>query len=188
MKKRFIYRTLLVLMLMMSPLTMSPTYVMLNTNEVSLPKEEVEPLYDNVWGAIYHAEEAQCDSTPTITGDGSKINPFKASEHRWIAISQEMLDCEYRIELLNDSTSPLYKGRIEYGDTVWIDSPNENINGWWIVHDTKNKRYRKSIDFLQTKGDESLYSNDSLWSGRFDSIQIYSYHDAIELDLINKRS
>ena len=54
----------------------------------------IEPIYHNIWGTIYHAEVRQCDDTPTITGDGSRINPYKASEHRWIAISQEMLDCQ----------------------------------------------------------------------------------------------
>ena len=145
----------------------------------------IEPIYDNIWGTIYHAEVRQCDATPTITGDGSRINPYKASEHRWIAISQEMLDCEWRMGLLNDSTSTLYKGRIEYGDTIWITSPYETINGWWIVHDTKNKRYRNSIDFLQTKGDGDLYNNDPMWNGRFDSIKIFSITDAKALGLIN---
>lgn len=142
--------------------------------EMEIPT--IEPLYHNIWGAIYHAEVRQCDATPTITGDGSRINPYNASEHRWIAISQEMLDCEYRMCLLNDSTSIVFKGRIEYGDTIWIESPYETINGWWVVHDTKNKRYRNSIDFLQTKGDGTLYENNPMWNGRFDSIKIYNYN------------
>jgi len=130
-------------------------------------------IYDNIWGTIYHAVEKQCDESPTITGDGSRINPYKASEHRWIAISQEMLDDEYRQQLLNDSSSTLFKGKIQYGDTIWIKSPYEEINGWWIVHDTKNRRYTNSIDFLQTIGDGSLYRNNTQWHGRFDGIRIY---------------
>jgi len=136
-----------------------------------------ELVYDNIWGTIYHAVERQCDDTPTITGDGSKINPYKASEHRWIAISQEMLDSEYRQRLLNKPESDLYKGRIQYGDTIWIESPYPEINGWWIVHDTKNQRYRNSIDFLQTEGDGTLYRNDSLWCGKFENIKIYKQID-----------
>jgi hypothetical protein len=133
----------------------------------------IEPIYDNVWGAIYNAETRQCDDNPTITGDDSYIDIKNASNLRWIAISQEMLDCGYRQKLVNDSTSTLYKGRLQYGDTVWIQSNNENINGWWIVHDTKNKRYTKSIDFLQTKGDGSLYNNNKNWNGKFPNIKIY---------------
>ena len=143
----------------------------------TMPRQFIIPIYDNVWGTIYHAEVRQCDATPTITGDGSRINPARASEHRWIAISQEMLDSQWRVELLGDSTSTLFKGRIQYGDTVWVASPNEAINGWWVVRDTKNKRYRNSIDFLQTKGDGTLYNNDKYWKGRFDDIWIFSSDD-----------
>ena len=133
----------------------------------------IEPLYDNVWGTIYNAEKRQYDSNPTITGDGSRIDVKNASNLRWIAISQEMLDCDYREGLMKDSTSTLYKGKIQYGDSVWIVSDNKNINGWWVVHDTKNMRYTQSIDFLQTKNDGSLYNNDETWNGRFDDIKIY---------------
>ena len=149
------------------------------------PKHIITPIYDSIWGTIYHAEVRQCDATPTITGDGSRINPYKASEHRWIAISQEMLDCEWRVGLLNDSTSNLFKGRIQYGDTIWVSSFNPAINGWWIVRDTKNKRYQNSIDFLQTKGDGTLYNNDKYWNGRFDDIKIYSSDDIRKLKGIN---
>lgn len=132
-------------------------------------------LYDNVWGSIYHAEKRQCDNTPLLTGSQFRINPNKASDHRIIAISQEMLDSPFRVKLLNNPESELYNGKIRYGDTVWVDSPSEEINGWWIVHDTKNQRYRKSIDFLQTKGDGSLYRNNPYWSGKFEDIKIYKH-------------
>jgi len=138
---------------------------------------KITPIYDNIWGTIYHSEIEQCDNSPRKTGDGSIINPLKASEHRWIAISQEMLNCGYRMELLNNDPSILYKGNIQYGDTIWIESPNKNINGWWVVHDAKNSRYRNTIDFLQTKGDGSLYNNDILWNGKFDGLKIFAYED-----------
>lgn len=135
-----------------------------------------EPVYDNIWGTIYHAVKEQCDDTPTITGDGSRINPYRASEHRWIAISQEMLNCEYRQTLVDDTM--LFRGKISYGDTIWIQSPHSEINGWWIVRDTKNKRYKNSIDFLQTVGDGNLYNNDKMWSGKFEDLKLYSLEDA----------
>lgn len=134
-----------------------------------------QPIYDDIWGTIYHAVEEQCDDTPTITGDGSRINPYRASEHRWIAISQEMLNCEYRQTLVDDTM--LFRGKISYGDTIWIQSPHSEINGWWIVRDTKNKRYKNSIDFLQTVGDGNLYNNDKMWSGKFEDLKIYDYDD-----------
>jgi hypothetical protein len=128
-------------------------------------------LYGDVWGSIYHAEESQCDSTPYSTANGSKINPWKASNHRWIAISQEMIDDKYRASLVK-SNDPRFKGKIKYGDTVWIDSPYKEINGWWVVCDAKNKRYTKSVDFLQTIGDKTLIEKYPRWSGKFENIKI----------------
>ena len=188
MKRKIFFKIWLLVILIGYPLTMSPAYISYDINKILYQPKVIEPLYNNVWGTIYYAEQAQCDNTPTITGDGSKINPIKASGHRWIAISQEMLNCEYRMRLLNDNDSPLYRGKIEYGDTIWIKSPNKNINGWWVVHDAKNKRYRNSIDFLQTKGDASLYDNNPRWSGKFDSIQIYKYEDVKKINSFNKIS
>ena len=141
---------------------------------VEVKSYELDLLYENVWGSIYHAEISQCDSTPTQTATGHRINPYRASEQRWIAISQEMLNNSYRASLVKNPKSQLFKGKIEYGDTVWIESPhNNNINGWWIVRDAKNAKLRKSIDFLQTVGDNTLYNNDPQWSGKFNDISIY---------------
>ena len=38
----------------------------------------------------------------------------------------------------------------------------------------ENEIFTRSIDFLQTTGDATLYNNNPLWSGRFDSIKIYT--------------
>ena len=144
------------------------------TINIKINKTESEYIliYNNIWGSIYNPVRRQCDNSPTLTGDGSKINPKKASNHRWIAISQDMLFDMNRAQLI-DSTDKRFKGKLSYGDTVWIKSPNVKLNGWWVIHDSKNKSYTKSIDFLQTKGDESLYNNNPLWSGKFDNIKIY---------------
>jgi hypothetical protein len=131
-------------------------------------------LYEDVWGSIYHAEVSQCDSTPHVTADGSRINPWKASKHRWIAISQDLIYDEYRMKLTKPGSSR-FRGKIQYGDTVWIDSPYPEINGWWVVCDAKNKRYTKSIDFLQTKDDKTLTKNYPLWPGEFTNIKIYHF-------------
>lgn len=137
------------------------------------------------WGTIYHAVKWQCDDTPLITGNGFKIDPKNASKHRVIAISQNMLYDEYRFSLLKDTINdPRFRGKINYGDSVFIVSPVDslgnykypNINGWWHVEDTKNPRFKNSIDFLQTKGDRLLYNHDMTWNGKFENIKIYKYH------------
>lgn len=38
-------------------------------------------LYDNIWGTIYNPTTKQCDKSPNITGDGSRINPKIASKY-----------------------------------------------------------------------------------------------------------
>jgi hypothetical protein len=173
---------LAVIFFMTTGMINSPTTPDKKTIELPAFRPEFVLLYENIWGTIYHSESKQCDNTPTITGDGSRINPYKASDFRWIAISQEMLDDEYRANLVNPHC-PRFKGKIEYGDTIWVDSPYKEINGWWVVHDTKNKRYNNSIDFLQTKSDGSLYNNNQLWNGKFDSIKIYQIKNYTYLDL-----
>lgn len=143
-----------------------------------------ELIYSGVWGTIYHAEVRQCDDTPTITGSGYEIDPAKASDLRIVAISQEMLYDMNRRNMIDTINDDRFKGKLAYGDTVWIESPKDNtgnyiypkINGFWIIHDTKNKRYEMSIDFLQTKGDWSLFNDDPMWNGRFDNLKIFKQY------------
>lgn len=141
-----------------------------------------ELLYDGVWGTIYHAEEKQCDESPTKTGNGSLIITERASKHRWIAITQYMLKDDWRrgLALKRDSSDTRFNGKIEYGDTIWIESPYPELNGWWVVNDTKNKRFEDpTIDFLQTKDDGTLYGNNPQWSGKWEDIKIFKYQDNV---------
>lgn len=148
-----------------------------SSKEIEIVPIEKELLYENVWGTIYNADTTQCDSTPTITACGYRINPHRASQQRWIAISQEMLCNYYRANLVKNPKSQLFKGKIEYGDTVWVESPYKEINGWWVARDAKNAKLRNSIDFLQTVGDNTLYNNNPQWSGKFEDIKIYKLKD-----------
>jgi hypothetical protein len=172
MKRCFLTITLLIATFSVSNVKrQGMTEFIANASTNITPK--IELLYDNIWGSIYHAEIRQCDSTPTVTGDGSKINPYKASDHRWIAISQEMINDMYRAQMIKRHNDKRFQGKIQYGDTIWIESSYSEINGWWVVRDAKNKCYTKSIDFLQTKGDKSLISNYPRWSGKFQDLKIY---------------
>lgn len=173
MKRNLLYKTIaFTFTFILSTMGMGENSAMVGI----VPNHIPEPLYEDIWGTIYHPVKEQCDDTPTITGDGSRINPYRASEHRWIAISQEMLNCEYRQTLVDDSMQ--FRGKISYGDTVWIQSQHPEINGWWVVRDAKNKRYKNSIDFLQTVGNGNLYNNNPMWNGKFENIRIYSQEDA----------
>ena len=163
LKKKQINSLSLVMMLFLYGITISGQTI-----------SKLEPIYDDVWGSLYNPEYDQCDNTPTITADGSKINYSTASTHRWVAISQDLLNNQYRLKnFIKDSTDNRFRGKIKFGDTIWVDSPNPNINGIWVVHDVMNKKYKNAIDFLQTTGDSKLYGNDKLWDGKFKNIVIY---------------
>ena len=80
---------------------------------------------------------SQCDADPLITADMSKINldKLKNREIRWIAVSRDLLK------------------KYNMGDTVIIESPNEKVNGEWVIHDKMNKRFEKRIDLLVSSED-----------------------------------
>jgi hypothetical protein len=153
----------------------------------------LDPIYENLWGTLYNPDSAQCDNTPTITADGSHIDPNIASTYRWMAISQDLLDNQYRLKnFIKDSTDNRFRGKIKFGDTIWVESTNPNINGIWIVHDAMNKRYKNAVDFLQTKGDGSLYNNNKLWDGKFRLISIYKLNkspigNVLKVNILNTK-
>jgi 3D (Asp-Asp-Asp) domain-containing protein len=90
-----------------------------------------------VTATMYYAVVGQCDASPLVTACGYKINPRKASEHKWIAVSRDLLK------------------KFKYGDKVKISNAGEK-DGIYTIADTMNKRFKNKIDFLETKG-TSLY-------------------------------
>lgn len=130
------------------------------------PVPQLELVYDDIVATVYHPVREQCDETPLITGDGSRINPHTANNDRWIAVSQDLLYSEYRAKQIKNPNDKRFQGNIQYGDTIWIHSQYEEINGWWVVRDAMNKRYQNKIDFLQSGKNGSIY-------GIFDDVKIY---------------
>lgn len=98
-----------------------------------------------ITATMYNAVPGQCDADPLTTADGSKINPNKASEHKWIAMSRDMLK--------------RWNGQFDYGDYVEIVGAGDK-DGVYQIHDTMNKRYRNRIDILETKGTPLYKFND----------------------------
>lgn len=86
---------------------------------------------------MYNAVPAQCDKSPLITAGNYKINPRKASKHKWIAVSRNLLK--------------RWGGPFNYGDRVIIKGAKHK-NGVYRIVDTMNKRFKNRIDFLETKG------------------------------------
>ena len=76
----------------------------------------------------YNAVRSQCDSSPLITADGTKIDhrKLKSGEQKIVAISRDLL---YAIPL---------------GSVIYVEG-----HGYYEVRDTMNSRFKHRIDILQ---------------------------------------
>ena len=108
-------------------------------------------IFEQVRATMYHPVEEQCDDTPLITADGSKIDPYKVSNWNWIAVSQHMLTRN--------------GGPLNYGDTVYIFG-TEHKDGIYVIKDCMNKRKTNQIDFLESLGTPQ-YRYDNVVIARF---------------------
>jgi len=122
--------------------------------EINLSKTEEVKKVDtieiyNVTATMYNATVGQCDSDPLTTAGMYKINPKKATEQKYIAMSRDMLT--------------RWGGEFNYGDKVIIKGAGHK-DGVYTVTDTMNKRYKQRIDILETKG-TPLY--------KYENVKIY---------------
>ena len=90
-----------------------------------------------VTATMYNAVVNQCDEDPLVTAGMFKINPNKASQHKWIAMSRNLLR--------------YFGGKFKYGDKVKIIGCGRK-SGIYTVVDTMNERYFNRIDILETVG------------------------------------
>lgn len=103
-----------------------------------------------VTATVYWAEPGQTDSDPLITADNSRISRHHSSKHRWIALSRDMLKQN--------------GGKFEYGDLVEVKGISPKLDGVYVLHDTMNRRLRRTIDLLVNK-DEKIF-------GKWDDVRI----------------
>jgi 3D (Asp-Asp-Asp) domain-containing protein len=83
-----------------------------------------------VTATVYHAVEGQCDDSPLVTASGAKIaSAESAYDHRYLAVSRDLLDV------------------FPYGTMVEVSGCGE-LDGYWVVQDTMNRRYKGYIDLL----------------------------------------
>ena len=91
-----------------------------------------------VTATMYHPVTGQCDDTPDITADQTKIpNIHDCTNLNWIAVSQDLL-------WFNG-------GPYRYGDKVIIMNAGHK-DGIYTIRDAMNKRFRYKIDFLESVG------------------------------------
>ena len=86
----------------------------------------------------YNAVMSQCDRSPLITADGTKIDhrKVKSGEQKIVAISRDLL---YAIPL---------------GSLIYVEG-----HGYYEVRDTMNSRFKHSIDILQHSSKKNFKKN-----------------------------
>ena len=97
----------------------------------------------------YNPTKEQCDSTPNITADGTKIKPWRATHYRYVALSRDLLD--------------RWGGPFDYGDYIVI----EGTDGWdgiYQVRDTMNPKWTNRVDILTTNS-----------NFKYDNVTMYKY-------------
>jgi len=91
-----------------------------------------------VTATMYYPVVEQCDDTPDITADQTKIPDIHdCTKLNWIAVSQDLL-------WFNG-------GPYRYGDKVIIMNAGHK-DGIYTIRDAMNKRFRYKIDFLESVG------------------------------------
>ena len=86
------------------------------------------PLEKIITLTVYNPVESQCDDTPLVTANGTKIDleKFKKGEIKYCAVSRDLLS------------------EIPYGSIIYIEGYGE-----YEVVDTMNKRIKMGVDILQ---------------------------------------
>lgn len=101
----------------------------------------METIYTGIFGTVYHPVPEQTDNTPLITADGSHIDPKRINELRWVALSRDLLNLQTR--------RYNFTGQIKFGDSIYVESSDVRIRGWWIVKDSMGAYYwqeQKDVD------------------------------------------
>jgi len=124
-------------------------------NKYSLLQEELWECQDiedgvgtfrtHVTLTMYHPTKHQTDSTPDITADGTKINIWKASNYRYVAVSRDLLS--------------RWGGPLNYGDWIVIEGAGKN-SGVYQIRDTMNAKWVKRVDILKTPGTKQFKYTD----------------------------
>ena len=112
---------------------------------------EADKIAFNVTVTTYNPTKQQCDDTPNITADGTKIKPWRATEYRYVALSRDLLS--------------RWGGPFDYGDYIVIEGTGK-WDGVYQVRDTMNPKWVKRVDILTTNS-----------RFKYNNITMYKYVD-----------
>ena len=127
--------------------------------EIFALQEEIDKNNHSTWGAMefdvtitmYNPLVGQTDSTPNQTADGTVIDPTRASEYRYVALSRDLI--------------ARWGGPFEYGDYVMLKG-TEGHDGIYQVRDTMASKFINRVDILRTEGSRQF---------RFENVTLYRY-------------
>ena len=85
---------------------------------------------------MYQPNTIQCDDTPNITADGTKIRISKASEYKFVALSRNLLK--------------RWGGPFDYGDFILLRGADKK-DGVYQVRDTMNPKWVNVVDILESE-------------------------------------
>ena len=111
---------------------------------------------------MYQPDNIQCDDTPNITADGTRIRIHKASEYKFVALSRNLLK--------------RWGGPFDYGDFILVKG-TKNKDGVYQVRDTMNPKWVNVVDILESF-DVRPY--------KYENVHIYKMNWTDNLTLINK--
>ena len=128
-------------------------------NELFALQDKINKNSYDTWGTLeidvtvtmYNPSPEQTDSTPNQTADGTIINPERASEYRYIALSRDLLR--------------RWGGPFNYGDYVMLKG-TEGYDGIYQVRDTMAPKFINRVDILRTEGSRLF---------KFDNATLYRY-------------
>ena len=85
---------------------------------------------------MYQPNKIQCDDTPNITADGTRIRISKASQYKFVALSRNLLK--------------RWGGPFDYGDFILLKGAG-NKDGVYQVRDTMNPKWVNVVDILESE-------------------------------------
>ena len=124
-------------------------------------QDEYATFTTDVTVTMYHATTGQTDSTPNITADGTIINPWKASQYRYVALSRDLLS--------------RWGGPLDYGDWIVIEGTGK-YDGVYQVRDTMAAKFTKRVDILRSRGSRKF---------KYDQVTLTKYGSEMEAKLAN---